>query len=87
MSFSPEELAKEIRRYVPDLEITYKPDARQNIADSWPMKFDDSGAKHDWGWQPEYDLPKLVDVMIAVRTAMMAEVETNNNNDDISLVN
>ena len=82
MSFNPEELAQEIRRYVPDLEVTYKADSRQNIADSWPMNFDDSGARRDWGWRHEYDLPKLVDVMIGMKTDMMqAEVTKNNSNE------
>ena len=83
MSFNPAELAEEIRRYVPDLEVEYEPDARQKIADGWPMKFDDSGARRDWGWRHEYDLPKLVDVMIGVKTAMI-DAARNNNNDNNS---
>jgi len=82
MSFNPEELAQEIRRYVPDLEVTYKSDSRQNIADSWPMNFDDSGARRDWGWRHEYDLPKLVDVMIGMKTDMMRANATKNNGDE-----
>jgi len=63
MSFTPEEIAEEIRNYVPELKVTYKPDYRQNIADTWPMVFDDSGARKDWGWKHDYDLPALVRVM------------------------
>ena len=92
MSFNPEELAEEIRRYVPDLEMTYEPDSRQKIADTWPMKFDDSGARRDWGWRHDFDLPQLVDIMINTRTAAIkaeADQSLNNNNnvDDVSLVN
>lgn len=63
MSFTPDEIAQAIRRYVPELKVTYKPDSRQQIADSWPMVFDDSGAREDWGWRNEYDLDGLVKVM------------------------
>jgi len=63
MSFTPEEIAEEIRKYVPALKVTYKPDYRQNIADTWPMVFDDSGARKDWGWKHDYDLAALVKVM------------------------
>lgn len=65
MSFTPEELVCEVSKHVPDLRVTYKPDSRQNIADSWPQVFDDSEAREDWKWKPNYDLTKLVDVMIS----------------------
>jgi len=89
MSFSPEELAEEIRRYVPDLEMIYKPDSRQNIADTWPMKFDDSGARRDWGWKHDFNIKELVDIMIRVKTSMMdhAEIDQSSNNDGISVLN
>ncbi|KAG9268290.1 L-threonine 3-dehydrogenase, mitochondrial-like [Astyanax mexicanus] len=65
ISFTPEELTEEIRKYVPHLKVTYKPDpVRQNIADSWPMRFDDSNARRDWGWKPAYSLPELVKDML-----------------------
>lgn len=64
MSFTPAEIAQEIRKYIPNLAVTYKPDSRQNIADSWPMVFDDSGARSDWNWKHEYDLGRLVKVML-----------------------
>jgi len=64
MSFSPRELVEEIRKYIPDFEVEYKPDYRQEIADSWPNSIDDSAAREEWGWRPEYDLPAMVDDMI-----------------------
>lgn len=60
MSFTPEELADKISKHVPELKISYRPDSRQAIADSWPQVFDDSEARADWGWNHEYDMDKLV---------------------------
>jgi len=65
MTFSPEELAEAIRREIPDFRIEYAPDFRQEIADSWPSRIDDSQAREDWGWQPEYDLQKTTATMLA----------------------
>ena len=59
MSFSPKEIAAEIKKHIPGFSITYKPDYRQEIAESWPQSIDDSVARKDWGWKPEYDLSKL----------------------------
>uniref|UniRef100_A0A096LXB8 L-threonine 3-dehydrogenase, mitochondrial n=1 Tax=Poecilia formosa TaxID=48698 RepID=A0A096LXB8_POEFO len=65
MSFTPEELAQELRKQMPELEVTYNIDpVRQAIADSWPMDFDDSNARNDWGWKHDYDLPELVQTML-----------------------
>lgn len=64
MSFTPEELAEKLSKYVPNLHVTYKPDSRQQIADSWPQVFDDSEARRDWNWQHKYDLDNLVDFMV-----------------------
>lgn len=64
MSFTPEELVEKLSKYIPRLSVTYKPDARQLIADSWPQVFDDSEARKDWGWRPKYDLDKLVEFMV-----------------------
>ncbi|XP_029669422.1 L-threonine 3-dehydrogenase, mitochondrial isoform X3 [Formica exsecta] len=64
MSFTPEELFKELLKYIPDLKITYKPDKRQYIAENWPQVFDDSEARRDWGWQHEYNLERLVKSMV-----------------------
>lgn len=60
MSFAVKDLAEEIKKHIPEFAIDYKPDERQKIADSWPKVIDDSQARKDWGWQPEYDLSKMV---------------------------
>jgi nucleoside-diphosphate-sugar epimerase len=62
--FNPKQLADEIRKHIPEFEISYKPDFRQAIADSWPACIDDSIAKKDWGLSYEYDLPKMTELMI-----------------------
>jgi len=64
MSFSAEELASEIRKHIPDFECDYEPDARQQIADSWPQAIDDSAARKEWDWKPSYDLPSMVASML-----------------------
>ena len=65
MSFTPDELAAEIRRHVPGFEIDYEVDPlRQAIADSWPDSMDDSAAREEWGWQPRYDLAAMTADMI-----------------------
>jgi len=65
MSFSPEQIAAEVKRYVPEFSISYQPDYRQAIADSWPQSIDDSVARKDWGWSPQYDMGKMAKDMIA----------------------
>lgn len=66
MSFTPEEVAEEIRKHLPHLKVTYNPDIiRQTIADSWPERFDDSNARQDWGWKPAYGLAEMVTDMLA----------------------
>tara|TARA_R110000868_G_scaffold156599_1_gene383538 strand:- start:15711 stop:16667 length:957 start_codon:yes stop_codon:yes gene_type:complete len=64
MSFTPEELHKSIQKIYPEFEIIYKPDFRQNIADSWPNIIDDSHARNDWNWKPKYDLSSMTLDMI-----------------------
>lgn len=60
LSFGPEEIYEEIRKHYPYFKIAYKPDSRQGIADSWPNSIDDSAAREDWHWKPDYDLPHMV---------------------------
>lgn len=60
MSFTPEQLVDKIAKYVPELRVSYKPDSRQLIADSWPQILDDTEARRDWGWNHEFDLDRLV---------------------------
>lgn len=64
MSFSAGELADSIKEFIPEFECDYQPDFRQKIADSWPMSIDDSSARKDWGWKPEYDLKAMTRDMI-----------------------
>ncbi len=64
MSFSPEELAAEIGRLVPEFEVDYKADYRQAIAETWPQSIDDTVARGDWGWKPRYDIRKMTEDMI-----------------------
>jgi nucleoside-diphosphate-sugar epimerase len=64
MSFSVAEMADSIRKYIPDFEISYEPDFRQAIADSWPDSVDDSAAREEWGWNPEYDLDAMTKDML-----------------------
>jgi len=64
ISFSPAEIAAEIKKHVPEFRINYKPDYRQVIANSWPQSIDDSVARTDWGWKPEYDLSAMTKDML-----------------------
>lgn len=64
MSFTPAEVAEAIRAHIPGFEISYAPDVRQNYADSWPMSIDDSVARTDWGWTPDYDLAAMTKDML-----------------------
>ena len=64
MSFAPEEIAAEIKKHIPDFTVNYKPDFRQQIAESWIETIDDSVARSDWGWKHEYDLSSMTIDMI-----------------------
>lgn len=64
ISFTPKEIAAEIQKHIPDFKISYKPDFRQEIANSWPKSIDDSEAQKDWGWKEKYNLAGLVDNML-----------------------
>ena len=64
ISFTPEELANAIKQVIPEFSITYSPDFRQAIADSWPASIDDSYSRRDWKWKERYDLNKTVATML-----------------------
>lgn len=64
ISFTPSDLAEAIKFEIPDFKIEYKPDFRQEIADSWPNSIADEDARNDWGWRPRYDLKEMVKTML-----------------------
>lgn len=64
MSFTPEEIALEIKQYIPEFKISYRPDSRQQIANSWPESIDDSKARKDWNWQHTYNLSSMTSEII-----------------------
>ena len=65
MSFDPEEIAASIRKYIPEFELDYDVDpVRQAIAESWPNSLDDSAAREEWGWNPDYDLDSMTKDML-----------------------
>jgi len=70
-SFTPKQLAESIKKFMPDFQIDYKPDFRQKIADSWPKSLDDSLARKDWGWKPDFDLDAMTkDMFIKLRARL-----------------
>ena len=64
ISFTPAEIAAEITKHIPDFSITYNPDFRQKIADSWPASIDDSCARNDWGWSHRFDRSAMTTIML-----------------------
>jgi len=64
ISFSPKEIAEEIKKHILDFTITYNPDFRQKIADSWPASIDDSCARTDWNWKHHYDMESMTVEML-----------------------
>jgi nucleoside-diphosphate-sugar epimerase len=64
MSFTPTEIASEIKKHIPDFNISYNPDFRQKIADSWPASIDDSSARKDWSWSHKFDIESMTKDML-----------------------
>lgn len=64
IDFTPKEISEEIKKHLPDFEMSYHPDFRQKIADSWPQSIDDAEARKDWGWQHEFNLETMTRDMI-----------------------
>lgn len=64
ISFTPKEIAEEIKKHIPDFTISYKPDFRQKIADSWPASIDDSCARNDWKWKHQFEMDSMTEVML-----------------------
>jgi len=74
-SFSPKEITQSIQVHIPDFKIIYKPDFRQKIADSWPNTIDDSVARKDWHWQPEYNLASMTsDILVNLKKLKAKEL-------------
>lgn len=73
MSFSPKEIAVEIKKHIPDFSITYNPDFRQKIADSWPKSIDDSRAREDWKWAPKYSISEMTGDMLKNLSVTLAK--------------
>ena len=76
MSFTPNQLAKEITRHVPNFKVSYEPDFRNNIASSWPNSISDELARMDWGWHHEYDITKTTSIML---TALRKKLQFDSN--------
>lgn len=64
ISFTPAQIAEEIKKHIPNFTISYKPDFRQKIADSWPASIDDSMAREDWGWKHQYEMDSMTTIML-----------------------
>jgi len=77
ISFSAGELAAEIKKHIPEFTCDYRPDFRQAIADSWPQSIDDSAARKEWSWKPDYDLAKMTKDMLDVLGKRFKEGKLN----------
>ena len=64
INFTPKQITESIKKHIPDFTITYNPDFRQAIADSWPSSIDDSEARNNWDWQHSFDLDRMTEVML-----------------------
>ena len=77
IDFTPKELSEEIKKHIPDFEITYKPDFRQEIADSWPQSIDDSHARTEWNWSHKFDISSMTqDIIKNLQAQKNQELET-----------
>src|SRR5690349_4357403 len=74
MSFSPAEIAAEIKTHIPDFTISYNPDFRQGIADSWPKSIDDSAARKDWGWKHQFGLKEMTKEILEKLPAVLETI-------------
>jgi hypothetical protein len=72
MSFSPEDVANTIKYHLPEFEVSYAPDFRQQIADGWPKSIDDREARMDWEWQHQFDLDRMATEMLKNLRAKLA---------------
>lgn len=75
VSFTPAEIAASIKKVIPSFEITYEPDFRQQIAETWPRSIDDGMARRDWSWQHDYDLDSMVQDMLVKLDAKLKRIE------------
>lgn len=74
MNFAPEDIGAEIKNLMPEFELTYNVDpVRQAIAESWPSSFDDTAAREEWGWKPDYDLPAMTRDMLEKLTERLSK--------------
>jgi nucleoside-diphosphate-sugar epimerase len=64
MSFSPADISASIKKHIPNFKISYSPDFRQEIAETWPRSIDDTKAKEDWGWEPQFNLENTTAEML-----------------------
>ncbi len=64
MSFTPKEIADEIKKHLPEFTISFESDFRQKIADSWPASINDADARNDWGWQHDFDISNMTELML-----------------------
>lgn len=76
ISFTPEEITAEIKKHIPEFTISYNPDFRQDIADSWPQIIDDTAARNDWNWQHDFDLETMTQEMLTNLRAKLSETTT-----------
>jgi threonine 3-dehydrogenase len=75
-SFTPKQLENAIKKYIPNFTVTYKPDFRQGIAETWPREFDDSNARRDWGWAETYQLDAMVRDMLTNLRPIIAKTHS-----------